>query len=254
VGLDEDLRQRLFAAALTAARAVGYTSCGTVEFLLAPDRSFYFLEMNTRLQVEHPVTEEVWGVDLAAAMIRIALGGRSHFRRKTWPRAPGIAVHGGSAAGLPSPGRIRPSTAAERRAQRRRRRNGLDRADDCDPMLGKLIVHAGIVPGRRPARAGPGQYEIAGVGRRCPSSVRSSGIASSAGGFDVQWLDRQLADGLARPATSEEVCLAAAALTAQDPAVLDPANIVGWLPLADDGAARALRTMRRLRRDGLGEG
>ncbi|MEO8192197.1 MAG: biotin carboxylase N-terminal domain-containing protein, partial [Acidobacteriota bacterium] len=64
------LRARLSEAAVAAARAVGYTSCGTVEFLLASDGSFYFLEMNTRLQVEHPVTEEVWGVDLAAEMIR----------------------------------------------------------------------------------------------------------------------------------------------------------------------------------------
>ncbi|MEO8348651.1 MAG: biotin carboxylase N-terminal domain-containing protein, partial [Acidobacteriota bacterium] len=56
----EELRRGLFAAAVAAADAVGYDSCGTVEFLLAPDGSFYFLEMNTRLQVEHPVTEEVW--------------------------------------------------------------------------------------------------------------------------------------------------------------------------------------------------
>src|SRR5450432_1190499 len=75
----EPVRTRLFSAALTAARAVGYTSCGTVEFLLAADDSIYFLEMNTRLQVEHPVTEEVWGVDLAAAMIRVALGEKLPF-------------------------------------------------------------------------------------------------------------------------------------------------------------------------------
>ena len=70
----DDLRRRLFAAAVAAADAVGYDSCGTVEFLLAPDGSFYFLEMNTRLQVEHPVTEEVWGIDLVAEMIRAAQG------------------------------------------------------------------------------------------------------------------------------------------------------------------------------------
>ena len=73
-GLSLRLRERLAAAALGAARAVGYVSAGTVEFLLAPDGEFYFLEMNTRIQVEHPVTEAVTGIDLVQAMIRVAAG------------------------------------------------------------------------------------------------------------------------------------------------------------------------------------
>lgn len=72
--VDEDLRRRMGEVAVRAAQAVGYVNAGTIEFLVDKDKNFYFLEMNTRLQVEHPVTEMVTGVDIVKEQIRIARG------------------------------------------------------------------------------------------------------------------------------------------------------------------------------------
>ncbi|MGO9378814.1 MAG: acetyl-CoA carboxylase biotin carboxylase subunit [Dissulfurispiraceae bacterium] len=80
--LDETLRQKMGEAAVQAARSVDYDSIGTVEFLVDKERNFYFLEMNTRIQVEHTITEEITGIDLVQTMIRSAAGERLSFTQE----------------------------------------------------------------------------------------------------------------------------------------------------------------------------
>ncbi|MEZ5358765.1 MAG: acetyl-CoA carboxylase biotin carboxylase subunit [Candidatus Zixiibacteriota bacterium] len=80
--VNDDLRQRMGEAAIKGAAAVGYTGAGTIEFLVDNDRNFYFMEMNTRVQVEHPVTEELTGVDIVAEQIKVASGLRLSIRQE----------------------------------------------------------------------------------------------------------------------------------------------------------------------------
>ena len=108
---DPDLRHRMGQTAIGIARAAGYQSLGTIEFLVDPDRNYYFLEMNTRLQVEHPVTEMVTGVDLVCEQIRIAAGEPlSHRQEEIAWRGSAIEcrvyAEDPDRQFLPSPGRI----------------------------------------------------------------------------------------------------------------------------------------------------
>ncbi len=80
--IDEKLRNKMGAAAVKAAKVAGYISCGTVEFLVDSDKNFYFMEMNTRIQVEHPITEMRTGIDIVKEQIRIAAGEELKFKQK----------------------------------------------------------------------------------------------------------------------------------------------------------------------------
>jgi acetyl-CoA carboxylase biotin carboxylase subunit len=133
--------------AVRAAEAIGYECAGTVEFLVDEDHRFYFLEMNTRLQVEHPITEMVVGVDLVQAMVRVAMGEPLH-----WPRE-ALAQRGHSVECrvyaedpyndfLPSPGRLfiyrRPSGPFVRVDDGVE--EGCEVSPFYDPLIAKLVV------------------------------------------------------------------------------------------------------------------
>jgi acetyl-CoA carboxylase biotin carboxylase subunit len=109
--VDEALRQKMGAIAVAAAKSVNYHSAGTMEFVLDKDKNFYFLEMNTRLQVEHPVTEMVTGVDIVKEMLRIASGRRLRYEQsdihvKGWAIECRILAEDPRNNFMPSTGRI----------------------------------------------------------------------------------------------------------------------------------------------------
>ena len=146
--VNADLRTRMGAAAVAAARAIGYRGAGTVEFLLAGDGAFYFLEMNTRLQVEHPVTEAITGLDLVEWQIRVA---RSEALPLTQDKVQleGHAIEvrlyaeDAYAGFLPQTGRIdvwRPASGPGVRTDHGIK-DGLAISPFYDPMIAKVIAH-----------------------------------------------------------------------------------------------------------------
>ena len=141
------LREEICAAAVQTARAIDYRGAGTVEFILAPGGAFYFLEMNTRLQVEHPVTEMVTGLDLLHAMVRIAQGeGITHrqedIRQRGWALEFRLYAEDPGRNFAPSIGRIESMTIPQGPGVRLDTGvyEGFDVPIHYDPMLAKLIV------------------------------------------------------------------------------------------------------------------
>jgi acetyl-CoA carboxylase biotin carboxylase subunit len=206
--VDADLRRRMGKAAVQAAAAVGYTNAGTVEFLLDKNGRFYFLEMNTRLQVEHPVTELVTGLDLVEWQLRIAMG-------EALPPEMGTGEPHGHAVEVrlyaedpyrgfvPSPGKI----------ERLRLPEGPGVRNDCgvteggevsihyDPMLAKLIVwgQSRTKALRRLGRA-LDELRIEGIRTNVPlfrALLEDEDFL--AGRMDIHMLDRKLDAGELRP-------------------------------------------------------
>jgi propionyl-CoA carboxylase alpha chain len=152
--LDEATRKKMGEQAVALAKAVGYDSAGTVEFVAGQDKSFYFLEMNTRLQVEHPVTELVTGIDLVEQMIRIAAGERlklkqSDIKLNGWAVESRIYAEDPYRNFAPSIGRLvryRPPPEASRDGVTVRNDTGVTEGAEIslyyDPMIAKLVTHA----------------------------------------------------------------------------------------------------------------
>jgi propionyl-CoA carboxylase alpha chain len=147
--LDEETRRAMGEQAVLLARTVGYTSAGTVEFIVDPQRNFYFLEMNTRLQVEHPVTEFVTGLDLVEQMIRIAAGERLSMRQEDivlngWSIEARVYAEDPARNFLPSIGRLvryaPPAATGNIRIDTGVREGG-EVSVFYDPMMAKVITH-----------------------------------------------------------------------------------------------------------------
>lgn len=152
--LDEKTRRAMGEQAVALAKAVGYDSAGTVEFVAGQDRSFYFLEMNTRLQVEHPVTELITGVDLVEQMIRVAAGEKLPFKQSDvklngWAVESRVYAEDPFRNFLPSIGRLvkyRPPVEKVENGITVRNDTGVFEGGEIsmyyDPMIAKLVTHA----------------------------------------------------------------------------------------------------------------
>jgi propionyl-CoA carboxylase alpha chain len=179
--LDAVTRDKMGAQAVALAKAVGYDSAGTVEFVAGQDRSFYFLEMNTRLQVEHPVTELITGIDLVEQMIRVAAGEKlaikqSDVKINGWAVESRIYAEDPYRGFLPSIGRLKryhPPKEGKQGDAVTRVDTGVKEGGEIsifyDPMIAKLVTYA---PKRLPAIEAMGEalddFAIEGVEHNIP--------------------------------------------------------------------------------------
>jgi acetyl-CoA carboxylase biotin carboxylase subunit len=219
-GMTQALRTAMGEAATRAARAVDYVGAGTCEFLLDAEGHFYFLEMNTRIQVEHPVTEAITGIDLVATQIRVASGEALGFSQSD------LAITGHAIEAriyaedpdkgfIPSPGKIEVWAAPEGNGVRVDAgfEAGQTVTPHYDPMLAKLIVH-----GRDRSEAlerierALEDFRIVGIRTGLPFLRRLARNSSfRRGAYDTRFIESEMSDG-PDPLTSEERDLIFAAL------------------------------------------
>lgn len=248
-----ELRARMGAAAVAAAQAAGYVNAGTCEFLLDASGAFYFLEMNTRIQVEHPVTEYVTGIDLVQWQLRVAAGEKLPFVQQQitpngWSIECRITSEDPRNGFLPSTGTVRylriPSGPGIRWD------GGIEAGSEVtlfyDPMIGKLIVHA--------------SNRVAAIARmhRALLELVVDGVETSrdfhlrmmeneefrSGAIDIQWLERTLSSLMDSEAPSEVVgraAIAAALLAERDRTAAKARAATGSAPGVDDAWTRAAR-------------
>ncbi|MDG0789779.1 acetyl-CoA carboxylase biotin carboxylase subunit [Cohnella ginsengisoli] len=198
-----ELRERMGLAAVRAARAVNYSGAGTIEFLLGPDGNFYFMEMNTRIQVEHPVTELITGIDLIKEMISIAEGRPLSFTQEEvrfdgWSIECRINAEDPDRGFMPSPGRIGfylppggPGVRVDSGAY-----PGYMISPHYDSMIAKLIVWG---PTREEAiaraRRALGEFMIEGVKTTIPFHLKLlNHPIFNKGTFDIKFLEEHDVD------------------------------------------------------------
>jgi propionyl-CoA carboxylase alpha chain len=202
--VDEDMRSAMGAQAVALARSVDYHSAGTVEFIVGADRGFYFLEMNTRLQVEHPITEAVTGLDLVELMIRVAAGEplgieQSGVKLKGWALESRLYAEDPERGFLPSSGRLvryRPPHGDAVRLD-----SGVAEGGEIpiyyDPMLAKLITYAddrsGAIANMRLALD---EFTISGISHNThflSAIIKTPRFAE--GRLSTNFIDEEFADG-----------------------------------------------------------
>jgi acetyl-CoA carboxylase biotin carboxylase subunit len=254
LAVDQKTREAMGRVAVQAAKAVDYVGAGTIEFLVDPDRRFYFLEMNTRIQVEHPITEAVTGVDLVRAQIEIAAGrplrlGQKDVVQRGWAIECRIYAEDPDNNFLPAPGRIEvlrvPSGIGIRDDSGVY--EGFEVSTYYDPIISKLVAWGGT---REEAigRMLRALHEYTVVGPVTNVAFHRWALehpAFRAGDIDTGFIGRHFQAGVAADGTAADLPLIGAAIAA-----------ISRVAPSADGAARPAPSSRwrdEARREALRE-